>query len=78
MLRWAQVCAGKSTHILRETRPIPHLEGRWVKSPREGINYIGAELQHKYKWGEPSQRVNDEHTSDVIPVSYTHLTLPTN
>eukprot|EP00957_Ditylum_brightwellii_P084721 6441668-Ditylum_brightwellii.AAC.1 len=44
MLRWAQVCAGTSTHILRDTRPIPHLEGRWVKWLREGRNYIRTEL----------------------------------
>eukprot|EP00957_Ditylum_brightwellii_P122595 9349192-Ditylum_brightwellii.AAC.1 len=66
MLRWAQVCTGTSIHILRDTRPIPHLEGRWVKLLREGMNYIRAELQHKYKWVEPGQRVHDEHIMDVF------------
>eukprot|EP00957_Ditylum_brightwellii_P068247 5180716-Ditylum_brightwellii.AAC.1 len=47
-------------------RPIPHLEGRWVNLLREEMNYIRAELQQKYEWVEPSQRVNDEHIMDVF------------
>eukprot|EP00957_Ditylum_brightwellii_P163237 12429741-Ditylum_brightwellii.AAC.1 len=65
-LRWAQLCAGTSTHILQDTRPIPHLEGRWVKSLKEGMHYIGAEIRHKYEWVVPKQRVNDRHIMDLF------------
>eukprot|EP00957_Ditylum_brightwellii_P117376 8952071-Ditylum_brightwellii.AAC.1 len=50
------VCAGTSTHILRDTRPIPHLEGNWVKALREGMNAVGAQICHKYKWTYLTQR----------------------
>eukprot|EP00957_Ditylum_brightwellii_P054829 4155353-Ditylum_brightwellii.AAC.1 len=49
MLRWAQICAGTSTHILQDTRPIPHMEGHWTEHLQAGTAYIKATIRHKYE-----------------------------
>eukprot|EP00957_Ditylum_brightwellii_P068177 5175379-Ditylum_brightwellii.AAC.1 len=66
MLRWAQICAGTSTHILQDTRPIPHMEGQWTEHLRKGMAYIKATIRHKYEWCIPKQRENDQHIMDIF------------
>eukprot|EP00957_Ditylum_brightwellii_P147492 11231603-Ditylum_brightwellii.AAC.1 len=66
MVRWAQICAGTSTHILQDTRPIPHMEGHWTEHLQEGMAYIKATIRHKYKGCIPKQRENDQHIMDIF------------
>eukprot|EP00957_Ditylum_brightwellii_P036781 2785837-Ditylum_brightwellii.AAC.1 len=66
MLRWAQICEGTSTHILQDTRPIPHMEGHWTEHIRKGIAYIKATIRHKYEWCIPKQQKNDQHIMDIF------------
>eukprot|EP00957_Ditylum_brightwellii_P192616 14665318-Ditylum_brightwellii.AAC.1 len=54
--QWTQINAGTSTHILRNTRLIPHMEGKWIPHLQDGMNYIGAEIHHKFEWVYPKQR----------------------
>eukprot|EP00957_Ditylum_brightwellii_P119396 9108460-Ditylum_brightwellii.AAC.1 len=31
LMRWAQLCTGVNKPLLQQTRPIPHLEGKWLQ-----------------------------------------------
>eukprot|EP00957_Ditylum_brightwellii_P107649 8212487-Ditylum_brightwellii.AAC.2 len=63
-LRWVQLCAGTSWHILQNTRPILHMEGVWIEHLQNGMEHINAEIRHKHKWVVPAQRKVDKHIMD--------------
>eukprot|EP00957_Ditylum_brightwellii_P145340 11068891-Ditylum_brightwellii.AAC.1 len=65
-IRWAQSCAGTSSHILQDTRPIPHLEGSWITNVREGLYYICGELIFEHQWVIPYLRENNRHITDKL------------
>eukprot|EP00957_Ditylum_brightwellii_P081944 6231513-Ditylum_brightwellii.AAC.1 len=66
MLRWSQICAGTSQHILQDTQPIPHMQGQWTEHLWVRMAYINAEIKHKYKWVMLAQRENDHHIMDIF------------
>eukprot|EP00957_Ditylum_brightwellii_P064182 4869785-Ditylum_brightwellii.AAC.1 len=64
LLKWVQICAGVSTHILQDTQPIPHMKGKWVEHLRGCMQYVGASICHNYEWKIPPMRENDTHIMD--------------
>eukprot|EP00957_Ditylum_brightwellii_P050437 3824643-Ditylum_brightwellii.AAC.1 len=64
--QWVQINAETSTHILSDTHLIPHMEGKWIPHLQDGMNYIGMEIHHKFKWVYPKQRKNNIHIMDVF------------
>eukprot|EP00957_Ditylum_brightwellii_P201558 15326220-Ditylum_brightwellii.AAC.3 len=66
MLRWSQICAGTSKHILQDTWLIPHMEGQWAELLCAGMAYISAEIKHKYEWVISANRENDQHIIDIF------------
>ena len=63
-LRWAQVNAGTQHLILQDTRPIPHLEGKYVRHLRECLHYLNAKL-YITELQEPSTyREHDSYIMD--------------
>eukprot|EP00957_Ditylum_brightwellii_P003238 246720-Ditylum_brightwellii.AAC.1 len=50
MQQWVQICTGMSTHTLKETWDLPHLEGKWSKAPIQEMVKINGKLHLTNSW----------------------------
>ena len=61
-LAWSQWQSGQSTPILQHTQTLlPHLECRWIKSLREGLQSINAKIITDQKYIVSPERENDRY-----------------
>jgi len=65
-LRWAQIQAGTSRHILTTNRPMPHVESDWFLQLRSVLWTINGAIWIKKSWRQKPQRDNDIFLMDFI------------
>eukprot|EP00957_Ditylum_brightwellii_P079381 6035527-Ditylum_brightwellii.AAC.1 len=61
MSQWAHHMLRLGQAILKNTTPIPHLEGSWVNIFRDKLNTIKGTLEIQDEWIRPIQRDNDSY-----------------
>jgi hypothetical protein len=71
-LGWVQTVAGTGLPILEDTRPIPHLEGRWIKALRDYLRTVKAHITIQDLWMPKLLRENDSYIMNTA-MKYTMI-----
>ena len=66
MMRWAQISAGMGEPILKETRELVHLEGRWIAHLITEMQKIRCKIKIINGWIPEPHRERDRYLMDAV------------